>query len=146
MEKFESKLNHNESQEKPPILYHGTINDDIKEFEPSFAIKRTGEEPAVYASPDLEIAIQSMANKFVSNGGILKGHKFVCIPMTRKEFLEQDQGGTVYTFSSDAFEINQGIGLGEKEWVSKTAVKPQEQKRFPSLLEALLQQKTAVAL
>ena len=67
METFEQELNSNESKEKPPLLYHGTINDNIEEFEPRSAVERPEEEPAVYASPDLEIAVQSMANKFVSN-------------------------------------------------------------------------------
>lgn len=144
MEKFEQKLNGNESKEKPPLLYHGTINGDIEEFEPRSAIERPEEEPAVYASPDLEIAAQSMANKFVSNGGILNGRKFVCIPMTREEFIAQDRGGTIYVFPSDSFEINKGIGLGDKEWVSKSPVKPKEKIQFPSLLETMLKQGTEV--
>ena len=144
MEEFEPKLNSNESEEKPPLLYHGTINGGIKEFKPRSATERPGEEPAVYASPDREIAVQSMANKFVSNGGILNGRKFVCIPMTREEFIAQDHGGTVYVFSSDSFYINTGKGLGDKERVSKTPVKPMEEIRFSSLLETLLEQGTEV--
>ncbi|MEJ0053757.1 MAG: hypothetical protein WDN10_03500 [bacterium] len=138
------KLNQSESKEKPPVLYHGTANGDIKEFEPRSAAERPDEEPAVYASPDREIAIQSMANKFVTNGGIVNGRKFVCIPMTREEFIEQDHGGTVYSFPSDSFEINKGIGLGDKEWVSRTTVKPRGLERFPSLLAAMLKQGTEV--
>ncbi len=143
MENLESQ-NSPEKKEKPPFLYHGTINDDIEEFEPRSAPERPDENPAVYASPDLEIAAQSMANKFVSNGGILNGRKFVCIPITREEFIQQDHGGTVYVFSSDSFEINKGIGLGDKEWVSKTPVKPKEKIQFPSLLETMLKQGTEV--
>lgn len=136
--------NQNESKEEPPVLYHGTVNGDIEEFEPRSAVERPDEEAAVYASPDLEIAVQSMANKFVTNGGIVNGRKFVCIPMTREEFVAQDQGGTVYVFPSDSFEINAGIGLGDKEWVSKTPVRPKDKIRFPSLLETMLKQGTEV--
>lgn len=143
-EGFELKPNNKESKEKPPFLYHGTIRGDVEEFEPRSAINRPNEEPAVYASPDLEIAIQSMANKFVSNGGIVNGRRFVCIPMTREEFMVQDHGGTVYVFPSDSFEVNKGIGLGDKEWVSKKPVKPKEKIHFPSLLEAILNQGTEV--
>lgn len=144
MERLESQIENKEGKEKPPILYHGTLNDDIDEFEPRSAPERPEEDPSVYASPDLEIAIQSMANKFVSNGGILNGRKFVCIPMPREEFIEQDHGGTVYVFSSGSFEVNEGRGLGDKEWVSKTPVKPKEKIRFPSLLETLIKQGTEV--
>ena len=144
MEKFESKQNIHESKEKPPFLYHGTINGDIEEFEPRSAIERPDEEPAVYASPDLEIAILSMANAFVSNGGILNGRMFACIPMTREEFGAHDRGGTVYVFRSDSFEINEGRGLQDKEWVSKTPVKPTGKIQFPSLLEIMLKQGTEV--
>lgn len=131
--------------EKPPVLYHGTIRNDIEEFNPYRAPERPDESAMVYASPDFEIAAQSMANKFVSNGGIVNGRKFVCIPMSREEFITQDKGGTVYTFPSESFEINTGKGFGgDKEWVSETAVKPIEKIEFPSLLGKMLEQGTEV--
>lgn len=132
-------------KEKPPFLYHGTLDGSIAEFEPRGAQERPDEELAVYASPDFEIAAQSMANSFVSNGGILNGRKFVCIPMTREEFLEKDHGGVIYKLPSDSFDINEGKGFGgDKEWISKTAVKPLSHERFPSLLQKLLEQETEV--
>ena len=64
--------------------------------------------------------------------------------MTREEFIAKDHGGTVYVFPSDSFEINKGIGLGDKEWVSKNPIKPTEKIQFPSLLETMLKQGTEV--
>lgn len=132
------------TKDKPPFLYHGTINEDIEEFEPRSAPERPEEDPAVYASPDLDIATQSMANKFVSNGGIVDGIKFVCIPMTREEFMREDKGGTVYVLPNNSFNMNNGLGLGEKEWISKTPVKPIKKIKFPSLLEKMIAQGTRV--
>jgi hypothetical protein len=132
-------------KEKPPFLYHGTTDDSIVEFEPRGAEERSDEDPAVYASPDFEIAAQSMANKFVSNGGILNGRKFVCIPMSREEFMQQDRGGIIYKLPSDSFDMNYGKGFGgNKEWISKTAVKPVSHEKFPSLLQKMLEQGTEV--
>jgi len=135
---------HLENIEKPPFLYHGTIDQNIKQFEPRSAKERPKENPAVYASDDIEIAVQSMANKYVSNGGVVDGIKFVCIPMGREEFIRQDRGGVVYRLPSESFAINKGIGLGDKEWVSHDEVKPIDAVIYPSLLRALLDQGTQV--
>ncbi len=131
--------------EKPPVLYHGTLRNDIEEFNPRRGPERPDEGAKVYASPYFEIAAQSMANKFVSNGGIVNGRKFICIPMSREEFIAQDKGGTVYTFPSESFKINTDKGFGgDKEWVSETSVKPIGKIEFPSLLEKMLEQGTEV--
>lgn len=141
-------MNHesmNKEVEKPPVLYHGTIRNDIEEFNPRRTPEMSDAGPMVYASPDFEIAAQSMANKFVSNGGILNERKFICIPMSREEFVSQDKGGTVYTFPSESFTPNTGKGLGgDKEWISETSVKPVEKIEFPSLLEKMIEQGTEV--
>lgn len=136
--KFFEGLEEGEFKEKNPIFYHGTVDDNIDEFTPRSASNRPTEKPAVYASPDIDIAIQSMANKYVSNGGIINGRKFVCIPMTRDEFMKQDHGGCIYKLPSDSFKMNHGIGFGgDKEWVSTDAVKPVDKITIPSLSNAL---------
>lgn len=124
--------------ENPPFLYHGTTEENIEEFEPRSAIERTDEEPAVYASPDMDIAIQSMANKYVSNGGIVNERKFVCIPMSEEDFLKVDHGGYIYKLPGEFFKPNKHKGFGgDLEWVSATPVKPIEKIKIPSLLESL---------
>lgn len=126
------------SFENPPFLYHGTTEEEINEFEPRSAIERPDEEPAVYASPDMDIAIQSMANKYVSNGGIVNGRKFVCIPMTKEDFLKVDHGGYIYKLPGESFQPNGQNGFGgDLEWVSSTAVKPIEKIKIPSLIDSL---------
>ena len=127
-----------ESIENPPFLYHGTTEEKIEEFEPRSAVERPDEKPAVYASPDMDIAIQSMANKYVSNGGIVNGRKFVCIPMSKEDFLKVDHGGYIYKLPGESFKPNKQKGFGgDLEWVSATSVKPVEKIKIPSLLESL---------
>lgn len=134
-----------EELEAPPFLYHGTIDNSIEEFTPRSADNRPTEKPAVYASPDKEIAVQSMANKFVSNGGIVNHRKFVCIPMTKEEFLKQDKGGIIYALPGESFKPNHGKGFGgDKEWISTEPVKPKDKIKIPSLLESLIKQGTEV--
>ena len=137
-----SKQPEGTEQVKPPFLYHGSVAGNIQSFIPRGAKNRPAEPPAVYATPYLEIAIQSMANAYASNGGILDGRRFVCIPMTRKEFEQKDTGGSVYALPSETFTINNsggGFG-GSMEWVSTETVTPSSQQHYPSLLQALLQQ------
>ncbi len=127
-----------ESIENPPFLYHGTIEGNIEEFEPRSAVERTDEKPAVYASPDMDIAIQSMANKYVSSGGIVNERKFVCIPMTKEDFLKVDHGGYIYKLPGESFKPNKQKGFGgDLEWVSISPVRPEEKIKIPSLLESL---------
>ncbi len=127
-----------ESFENPPFLYHGTTEENIEKFEPRSAVERTDEKPAVYASPNMDIAIQSMANKYVSNGGIVNERKFVCIPMNKEDFLKVDHGGYIYKLPGESFKPNKHKGFGaDLEWVSATPVKPAEKIKIPSLLESL---------
>jgi hypothetical protein len=130
--------------EKPPVMYHGSINGEIEEFEPRTALERPNEEAKVYATPDIDIALMSMVNRFVSNGGVVNGRRFACIPMTESEFTSQDQGGYLYEIPADSFRVNDGIGLGNDEWVSTVPVAPTRKTYFPSLYETLLKQGTEV--
>lgn len=125
--------------EKPPILYHGSTDGEIREFEPRGSDRRPDEEPAVYASPDLLVAEQSMVNRFASNGGVVDGRHYVCIPMSKEEFLKQDTGGCIYVLPNDSFEVNQGRGFGDAEWVSQKPVTPTKTIRYPSLYQTLIE-------
>ncbi len=130
--------------EKPPLMYHGSIEGTVNEFMPRSATERPTERPAIYASPKIEVAKQSMANRFVSNGGIVNGKRFVCIPGEREAFLKQDLGGYVYTLPGGSFSINRGMGLGDDEWVSHRNVRPLSVEYFPSLYTVLKQQGVAI--
>jgi hypothetical protein len=141
---MESEKNFLPKPEKPPAVYHGSVDGDIKEFEPRTAAERPDEDPAIYASPNIEIAKQSMANRFVTNGGIVNGRHFVCIPMTREEFLKKDSGGYIYKLPSDSFSSNEGRGFGEDEWVSHDNTSPISVEYLPSLYNVLAEQGTEI--
>jgi hypothetical protein len=124
--------------ERPPYLYHGSVDGHVTKFTPRTAAERPHEVAAIYASPNEKVAKQSMANKFVSNGGVVNGRHFVCIPMTHEEFLAQDVGGYVYKFPSDSFSLNEGRGFGDDEWVSNQSVVPLAVEHYPSLYNELV--------
>lgn len=44
----------------------------------------------------------------------------------------------MYSVSSDAFEYDQNKGMGELEWTSRKAVKPLSERRYPSALDAMI--------
>jgi hypothetical protein len=85
-----------------------------------------------------------MANRFVTNGGIVNGRHFVCIPMTREEFLKKDSGGYIYKLPSDSFSSNEGRGFGEDEWVSHDNASPISVEYLPSLYNVLAEQGTEI--
>jgi hypothetical protein len=130
--------------ERPPYVYHGSVDGDVVSFVPRSATERPDEEAAVYASPNIEIAKQSMANRFVTNGGVVNGRHFVCIPMTKENFIKKDTGGYLYKLPCDSFAPNEGRGFGDDEWVSYEDVHPLSVEYFPSLYDVLIGQGTEV--
>jgi len=124
----------NSTIEKPPYFFHGSVDADIELFTPHTAPERPNEQAAVYATPDIRIAKQSMANQFVSNGGVLNGTHFICIPMSKEEFEKKDQGGYVYLLPNDEFKENAGQGFGKGEWVATESVAAAGKKYYPSII------------
>ncbi len=126
--------------EKPPHLYHGSSVGNIEEFEPRDAPERPTEKPLVYASPSIRVAEASMFNGDGHIiGGMLDGEYYVCIVEPREEFLKRDQRGYIYTFPSDTFKPNGGIGLGDQEWVADETVKPEAVTEIPSKLDRAIE-------
>lgn len=125
------------SLERPPKLYHGSTDGSITQFEPRTHRARPEEGAKTYASPTIETALQSMANRFVSNGGVVNGRRFVCIPYTEEEFKRLDTGGYLYELPVDSFFPNHGYGLEDDEWVSSVPVTPLQVTHYPSLYQTL---------
>ncbi len=126
--------------EKPPYLYHGSSTGGIEMFEPRSAPERPNEPPLVYASPDVRTAEMSMLNGPEGGGGIYDGIRYAYIVEPREVYLQKDQAGYIYKFSSDAFGRNHGLGLGDQEWVSDAPVAPTEVITYPSKLDRAVEQ------
>lgn len=130
-----------QTKEKPSLLYHGSPHKGIEEFEPRIS-RGTGEEfgAMVYATPDLATASAFLAEvKKEWSAGRFGDTFYVCIPLSREEFIKNDKGGHIYVLPSDTFESDPKRGLGEYEWVSKTKVKPSKKIEYLSALDAMLE-------
>jgi hypothetical protein len=125
---------------KPRFLFHGSPNKNITLFKPkveSFRDKNEG--PIVFATPDK--ALSSMfivpSNDLWTHSGLFgKVHYFVCSDKDR--FKKLDKGGSIYTVDSKYFVYDLNKGLGDKEWTSKTAVKPITKENISSALETMI--------
>lgn len=126
---------------KPSILFHGSSNRTIKEFLPrAKGVRDPNEGPVVFAS--LEKAAASIfmhpSHDEIKSTGRMNG-VWYCLIGNPKRYLEQDQGGAIYTLPSNNFTFNPNKGLGYQEWTSKTPVKPLSKKEYASCLDAMLQ-------
>lgn len=126
--------------DKPKFLYHGSSNRNITLFEPrAESIRDPLEGPVVFATPDKTIATMFIvpANDTWTQSGLFgKVHYFVC--SDEKKFKEFDNGGAIYTFNSEQFENDPNKGLRNKEWTSKTPVKPITKEEFDSALDEMI--------
>jgi hypothetical protein len=131
-----------ERKEKPKTLYIGTQTKGIKEITPKEGNYRDKNEGAViFSTPDKALAsIFMMPNhndswtKIGYYGKILT----VVICMDRDEYIKNDRGGSVYEVSSDSFDYNSNMGMGDKEWTSSEPVKPIGEIDYTSSLDAMI--------
>jgi hypothetical protein len=128
------------TMEKPRVLYHGSPNKDIEEFEPRDNPKRN-EPPAVYATPEKYLATIYMHKSAGIVGFTGRDHvPYAVLFGSREEVMRLDQGGSLYAFSSDSFEPNPKGGHGEREWASRAPVKPISQEAFPSVIDEVMKE------
>lgn len=142
MENFE-KIKSQEKREKPKILYIAAQTPGIRELTPMRGSYRDEKEGAViFSTPE-----KSLASAFLvkdSGDDWMKISFYGDVPVAvinaeREEFIKNDKGGVMYSVSSDAFEYDQNKGMGELEWTSRKAVKPLSEKRYPSALDAMVE-------
>jgi hypothetical protein len=131
-----------ETREKPPILFVGTRNVGIKEFEPrAEKVRDPNEGPVIFATPDKTLAafftIKDVTDSW-TNVGYFNGVLTVIICMERNTFIQQDMGGEIYTVPSDSFNYNLELGLREYELTSKVPVKPVAEEKIDSSLNTLI--------
>lgn len=120
---------------KPKILYHGSWNKEIEEFEPRIA--QQDPEPRVYASHDVLTALLFMPkyNGYMSVGDFgteTERRHYIIFTESKEKVLNQDGGGAVYSLPSETFEKNPLVNGGEWEWYSTVPVKPVDKQVFNS--------------
>ena len=109
--------------EKPPVLYHGSGNRNIKVFEPRENTRqKDGEKKEfVFATDSFVKALPYMFNSeernFSYSSGERKGVVFAVFPLTEQELRDRDKGGAVYDLPSDEFSEGDGY-----EWASENPV------------------------
>jgi hypothetical protein len=128
------------TKERPKVLYHGSPNKDIEEFEPRGNSHRD-EPPAVYATPEKYLATIYMHKSTGMVGFAGKSLvPYAVLFGPREEVMGLDQGGSLYVFSSDSFEPNPKGGHGEREWAAHVPVKPVSKEEFPSIIEEVMKE------
>jgi hypothetical protein len=132
--------------EKPKVLYHGSNDKKITEFEPRIS-KGQGEKfgANVYATHDFATAVVFMSKP---HAWMTTGHfhdnaesdfLYVVIATSKEEFKKMDNGGSVYSLPSGTFERNPEALMDIFEWASQVSVKPIDQKNYNSSLDAMIE-------
>ncbi len=142
MENFERIITQ-ERKEKPEVLYIAAQTPGIQELTPTQGNYRDENEGAViFSTPD-----KGLASAFLVEGhgdhwmqiGVYGDISVVVINADREEFIRNDTGGIMYAVSSDTFDFDPDKGMGEKEWTSRKPVRPKSETRYPSALDAMVQ-------
>lgn len=142
MENFE-KQNNQEKKEKPDVLYHASRTPDIKEFIPNRGNHRDEDEGAViFSTPNKALASAFLVEEHGDHWmqiGFYDDIPVVVINADREEFIKNDKGGVIYALSSETFNCDPNKGMGDKEWTSRESVKPLSEVRYPSALDAMIE-------
>jgi hypothetical protein len=140
MDNYENK--NFERKEKPEILYISAQTPNIKELTPMKGNSRDVDEGAViFSTPD-----KALASIFLIKGhnddwmqiGYFSDIPYVVICMDRDDFIKRDKGGVMYEVPSDTFDYDQNMGMGDKEWTSRTPVKPAKETAYSSALDTMV--------
>lgn len=143
MEKFQNNIpeKSKEIKEKPPILFHASIEGEIDEFEPRMKSYRDlNEGKVVFATPDYALATMFLIR--AHDGWALKGRRndvFYNIISDEERYRKIDTGSFIYSLPSDNFKCDLNKGMGECEWTSDLPVKPVNKIFIPSAIDAMLQ-------
>jgi hypothetical protein len=132
----------NPGKEKPEVLFHGTLESDLKELEPREKSWRDKDEgPRVFATPDIRLAtIFAGKSERIIGSGKFNGIPYAIILGAREEFIQEDKGGYIYILPANGFECDTQKGLGENEWTSTTSVKPKDVLHIESVLDEMIKQ------
>ncbi|MBI2409602.1 hypothetical protein HYV30_00990 [Candidatus Kaiserbacteria bacterium] len=132
-----------EKKEKPPVLYIAAQTPNLQELTPREGRNRGENEGAViFATPNKELAsiflVEGHDDSWMQIG-YFSDVPYVTICMNRDDFLKRDHGGTMYEVSSNAFNFDPNLGMGEKEWTSRDPVTPISETHYASALDAMIE-------
>ncbi|MBP6856247.1 MAG: hypothetical protein KBC42_02110 [Candidatus Pacebacteria bacterium] len=127
--------------EKPPMLYHGSSNKNIEEFEPRpTTFNHSIKDNFIVATPYYKKALPYLFDGEINgerkswNSGVFgDGEIFAVIPVSEEDFRRNDKGGAIYKMSPEFFDSSED--RKEYEWFSTVPVKPLEVEIFESILE-----------
>jgi hypothetical protein len=138
-----SELNENitrSESDKPTVLYHASINKNVKILEPrAVKIRDENEGPVVFATPDKDFATMFIVRTDDSwtKKGSINGTYYIVIS-DRERFKKMDKGGAIYQLNPDTFNQDRKIGM-RAEWASKNPVVPTNKELFDSGYQAMLE-------
>lgn len=124
---------------KPTMLYHGSAHKSLQELKPQARKHRAEEGEFLYATPDIAIASIFLVGGVHYGCGRFGDVHYAYIIADRNQFIRNDKGGHIYILSGDSFEVNQGRGLGNDEYVSKEPVKPFKIIEYKSAIDAMME-------
>ncbi len=126
-------------------LYHASLNQNIKVFEPrAERVRDHAEKAVVFATPSFRLAscyLFRWDNSWVFQSVLPEddkaGYKVRMVIADKERFLNEDKGGAIYILPSKSFGFSKDKGLGIYEWTSQEKVIPFAQLNFTSALEAM---------
>lgn len=125
---------------KPAVLYHASLNREIKIFEPrEEGTRQVGEGPVVFAALDKAYASIFMHPSWdnIKASGYMNDVPYVLIGVIEK-YTAEDNGGAIYILPSDTFECNPHLGVGYREWTSKVPVRPLGHENYDKTFDAMM--------
>jgi len=128
--------------EKPPLLFHGSRNQNIDIFEPrQEKVRDENEGPRVFGTPSRAMASLFLVDVDTSwvDFGSADGIPYIFIS-DEERFRNIDKGGAIYTFPNTTFENDPEMGMRDQEWTSKKPVVPTGKEVVPSALQDMLKQ------
>lgn len=132
--------------EKPPFLYHGSPNGDIKQFEPRIFPGNEQHGALVYASNNINISKIFMIGTTKRWATVLDEDRnpYVLISEDRESVLKNDKGGYLYTLKSKTFSNDDKRGMWDQEWASRVPVKPTKVEFYKSAIDEVLSNGTPI--
>lgn len=139
-----SKKNKRKEKKRNRYLYHGSINRNISVIHPKkLSIRDKNEGAVVFASQNKGVASTFIPRykEYNDDNVIIDVHKRkpVVLITNKKKFLDEDKGGSLYKLNkSKSFKRKFMGGFGRYEYTTKSKVKPIEEKKYDSSLDAMI--------
>jgi len=128
---------------KPGKLYTSSQVGKIKKLIPQKGRHRNADEGnVIFATPDKALAsifLVKNNNDSWMEIGYFNDIPYTVINMDKKEFIENDCGGSMYEVASNKFRFEANLGMGDKEWISNDPITVLNEQNYPSALNAMIE-------